>query len=814
MMMNGNTSLLKQITSGSRSAFFLLPLYLVLGDSTPLFAKPPIDSEIVSTGQTSQRYNIINIEVEVSDWQNTPLDKNEINKVLSIMESKRDHPYFPHILDKDLKKISQSYEVVSSALKESSKGYTLQLSVRKRQRISEIVFEGSKQLSSKLFTDLPVASGDLYDRASVLSAQRKLIDIYRKKGYSSVSISHTLQPSIKQGQVDLRFDIQEGVFSAITQVNFIGISKNDASQLRKNLITRERTFFRYLTSTGGWYVEEGLEHDLLSITRAMQAKGYVDAVVDPRIESTDTGLKITFYVTPGPQYFLGNFVVDLALSDYPFTDRQVLQIAQFKKGSVYSPEELALGSERLATFLGIKGYTAARVSITPRIDEADPQKVDLHFTVISGEKSHVGLVHFSGNHVTKPRVVLHELLLVPGGVLDTKALSVSEKRLLNTQLFSKVHITTRDSEQPLDDLKNYKDIVVDLEEKDGVGKFAFSFGASSTDLGYIAFEIAEPNFNSQGFSQIPRKGISALRGNGEYISAKVNISQKSLLHDIKWTYPYLFESPWTFSLKLDKGNHREQASYDLNRQGITLQFFHSPRSHSQISLYTSLRHDTVKIRAPESDAVTDAIRDQENFNGPKATIGTGYQIQKIDHPIFPTRGLRSKSDLALSRILNKNITYAHLSQESSLYIPLFAKSTLKLRGDLHAVIPFGSVDANSMPISTKLLLGGDGNMRGFSNQSLGGSYINGHPQGGLTLCYGSVEFLYKFFPEAGFFIFSDNGMVSEGRVTFNTPYHSLGYGVRLSLMGRFPLSIGMGYPLKVDHSTQESNFFFELGGHF
>lgn len=807
----------------STGSYYLLPLVLSSIISSPLSSPlladtpgPEVVEGSVSTGYVPvERALLYSVELCFEGEETLEKERDLRKKVLGIMETKEGLPYFPHLLDKDVKKIAQSFDILSSSLANTPQGYHLKMTLRERKKIASIVWHGDQKIPSKNYPDLSLSEGDLYAATAALSVKRKVLDHYNNKGYQKTQITHEILPSNKLGQVELHFYVTEGDPSSIISLEFEGIEKSEVKEVRKLLLSRERSMLGSLIGRPGVLVEEWLDYDVLSITRWLQSKGYVDAQVHTEVRPASQGATLRFHITKGPKYLHGDFHYDLSENDFVFdSDKQIAEIGHLLPKGPYSPEGLHSASEKIATFLGTKGYTNARVIVQPRFDEDNPQIVHLDIQVISGEKSFVGTVHFTGNHTTKPRVILHELLLIPGDVLNTKALAASERRLANTSLFSRVHISTRQARDPVNDLKSYKDVVVDIEEKEGVGKFAFSFGANTTNLGYINFEIAEPNFNSKGFSRLRQDGLKALRGNGEYISANLKIAQRSLLHDIKWTYPYIFESPWTFSLRLDKGNHRDQTSYDLNRQGITFQFFNSPMRHAQLSLYSSLRYDKVDVRSPDSSAVTTAILDQEQFNGPKLSLGTAYNIQTIDHFIFPTRGLRSRTDFSLNRILNKSITYGRASQETSCYFPLMTGLTFKLRGDLHAVLPFGSTKADGLPISSKLLLGSDNCMRGFANQSIGASYIDEHPQGGLTVGFASAEIFYKLFPDLGLFAFSDNGVVSDGKLSFDKSYHSIGFGLRVNIGGQFPLSLGLGYPLQVDHESQRSNFIFEVGGHY
>lgn len=779
------------------------------------------DQELLKTAPNRKQIASIEVEIAIGEsfrsFDPEVFIKEEREKVVQSLESKVSHTYLPHLFDKDIKRLEKTYVILKSDLRSSLDGYHLFLRVEKKPHIDKIEWEGNTHLSSRTINDLPVKEGEIFDFSSLVGARRHIEALYRKKGFYEPQVEAKTAPSTKAGHINLLFEIKEGGMGFIRSIEFEGVTSKEIAPIQKKLYTQVRGFFNTLLSMGGWYVQEMVEADRATIAEFFQDAGYVDVqVTAKKVTSLDPkapGVAITFVINKGPIYRVGELEIDQSESEYQFSAKELAKLIKISKGDLYSPSKVNKASNALSKSLGSKGYYEAFASITPVLSDAQ-EVASLVVKIYSGKKYHVGMIHVTGNHITRPRVVLHELLVAPGAPYNTPAITASERRLKRTELFEQVHITAKDAPSASSDGKNYKDLVVDVEEADGFGKFAFRVGASNRDLGHVGFEIADRNFYLGGIKRLPKQGIEALRGNGEYVSANIQIAQRSLQHNLSWTYPYVAESPWTLSLNFDKGFYRDQKSYDNHKEGATAQITRTLGPFTTLRFYTALRNDKVKIRSDASEEISASIQGQQKFSGPMLSANTSLSYNSADDPFFATKGTRTKSSLGVSKILNKNITYANLVQENALYLKLNHDFTLKFKGDLRFLLPFGKKDASELPINSKFLIGGESTLRGYGYRSVGPYYVEDQAQGGISVAAGSVELMYRINEMMGLFAFYDVASISDQRFSLERPYHSAGYGFRVNIAKRMPLTIGMGYPFRVEHPTQNEGFFFEVGGTF
>ena len=78
------------------------------------------------------------------------------------------------------------------------------------------------------------------------------------------------------------------------------------------------------------------------------------------------------------------------------------------------------------------------VDIRPQGTPAGPGLVDLHYTIVEGDRSFVERVNIVGNTRTKDKVLRREILVLPGDVYNTVRIDVSKHRLENLGYFEKV----------------------------------------------------------------------------------------------------------------------------------------------------------------------------------------------------------------------------------------------------------------------------------------------------------------------------------------------------------------------------------------
>ena len=118
-------------------------------------------------------------------------------------------------------------------------------------------------------------------------------------------------------------------------------------------------------------------------------------------------------------------------------------LVRLEAGSEFDQGALAPAVERIRAHYLEKGFASIRV--TPRLLPAGPD-YDVVFDVVEGEARIVGSIVVTGQRRTRESVIRSRLAVRAGQPLDPRKLVVSERRILELNVFSRVSVTASDDE--------------------------------------------------------------------------------------------------------------------------------------------------------------------------------------------------------------------------------------------------------------------------------------------------------------------------------------------------------------------------------
>ena len=153
----------------------------------------------------------------------------------------------------------------------------------------------------------------------------------------------TVEPKVIQlseNRVDLVFEINEGEFTGVRSINFVGNRQFSDGKLRGVIETKESRWYRFL-STDDTYDPDRLTYDRELLRKFYLSEGYADfRVVSAVAELTPDrdGFIITFTIDEGERYRFGKIDVDIKLKDLPArsgaaaADRPHRRLVQCRRG--------------------------------------------------------------------------------------------------------------------------------------------------------------------------------------------------------------------------------------------------------------------------------------------------------------------------------------------------------------------------------------------------------------------------------------------------------------------------------------------------
>ena len=114
----------------------------------------------------------------------------------------------------------------------------LVFNVKERLSIESIEFKGNRKIrNNELKETVSAKAGDIFVDSAVLLDERAIRDLYIKKGYSNVKVTHSSHET--ESGVKVVFDISEGKGTVITSIKFNGNTVFSERTLKSKLSLKE-----------------------------------------------------------------------------------------------------------------------------------------------------------------------------------------------------------------------------------------------------------------------------------------------------------------------------------------------------------------------------------------------------------------------------------------------------------------------------------------------------------------------------------------------------------------------------------------------
>jgi outer membrane protein insertion porin family len=770
-----------------------------------------------------------------------PIDPRPI---LSKLKTKEGDTFSQIVFDGDLKFLAEQYERVEPSVSLVDGELKIVIKVAPKPLIHAIRFEGVDKVGeSKLFSELDIKLGTVFNRQQFNKALGKVKEYYIKKGFFESEISYSLEPVPGSNQVDVVIHVHEGRSGNIQEIVFDGFTKDEKSDLSDQMFLKKYNFFTSWLTGSGSFRDEGLEQDKATILNYLNNKGYADARVDIKVQEdpVTTRLIVTIKAEKGALYRFGKVEI---YGNTLLTTEELMRRSLVQPGDLYSPEKLRDSQQAMKDLYGQKGYIDASVQYETLPKENDPV-FNVEFAVDEGRQYKIGQIHIIGNTSTQSNVILRESLLVPGETFDSRKLRATQQRLEAVGYFKSVNVYAVRSCDETDLGDNYRDVYIEVEESP-TGNISLFAGFSTTDDIFGGLDFTERNFNIAGVGKAFGGRFSAMRGGGEYFHLRGTLGAKQNNILASWLNPYVNDSLWRLGVEISRSYSTLQHNAQVVTYGGSVYTSYPISTYWTYGMRQRLRHskDILDIKpayvapsnATPQQSLT-ALLAQQSVNDVKRelqqdglvsafSVNLGYD--STDNPMKPHRGWRSVAESEVAGVFG-NYYFLKFSYLNSIYFPLWSKGTLKLRAELKTIYPYGSTDDNKVPYSERLFLGGEMNVRGYKPFLLGPLievYGENGPQktstayGGLSSALLSLEYNQEIFRILDAFVFFDAGSVSLDDFDFLEAWRpTVGGGFRLDIGNRTPIMIGWGYILNKNDRTQTNPkvklpFFFSMGGQF
>jgi len=622
-------------------------------------------------------------------------------------------PWDDELVDKSLKALFATGLFADVNL--SRAGNTLVVRVVENPIINRIAFEGNSKIDEKdLTAEIQLRPRVVYTRTRVQNDVKRILDLYRRHGRFGAAVEPKVI-QLSENRVDLVFEINEGEFTGVRSVNFVGNHQYSDGKLRGILQTKESRWYRFLSSDDT-YDPDRLTYDRELLRRFYLTEGYADfRVVSAVAELTPDrdGFIITFTLDEGERYRFGKIDVNIKIKDLPVDVVRPLLTVQ--TGDWYDADAVEKSISALTTALGNRGY--AFVEVKPQITRnREDHTVDITFDVQEGPQVYVERIDIVGNVRTLDKVIRREFQLVEGDAFNATKMQRSQQRLKNLGFFKKSEVTNTQGSAA------DKTVVVAEVEEQSTGELSVGFGFSTTDGPLADINIRERNF----------------LGRGQDLRIGTVVSFRSQQVDLSYTEPYFLDRNIAAGFDLFEIKTSPTQNFFSGITPPYQQFSYGGALRSGYQITDNLRQ-TLKYTA-RSDDITNIQSSTSLFIALQAGRRTTSEIGQVllydrrDDRLDPTSGYFASVGNDFAGV-GFGVDYVRNKVNAGYFYSVAPEWVLSLTGEGGYIFGW---NGQQVLLQDRFFVGGD-NLRGFQSAGIGPRDTqSGDALGGQKYYLGSV----------------------------------------------------------------------------
>src|SRR6056297_134726 len=455
-------------------------------------------------------------------------------------------------------------------------------------------------------------------------------------------------------------------------------------------------------------------------------------------QNFEGGLKVIFNVVENP------IIEGINIEGIEVYDRaQVIEWLGVKSGSLLNVKKLNEGLENVTKKYQDDGYVV--------VNFADVNISDKGILNIVLEVGHINDIKVEGNEKTKDYVILREVDIKKGQVVNINDIRAASRKIFNLDYFTDINPEL----QRVSEDNNDVNIVIKLQEKK-TGNFNFGGGYSSREGWFGFVKVNESN----------------LGGNGQTLSFNYQFGKNSY-YNLSFSEPYLMNFNTSFAINLYNSNE-EGEDFDTNQK------YKTDTTGGTVSIGHDLFFDWHGTAQYKLENISTNYLDEEIADTTNELRSVTLKIAKntTNYLVNPTKGKNDSFSMEHAGYLRGGDDYfTKYNFEFRRYYPGF-------KGDQSWALRLkGGTSTGELPPYEKYKLGGADTLRGYELNSFSGD---------KTLLT-QVEYRIPFLDNLTGVIFVDGGQTWDKaeEVKLEDLQYGKGLGVRLNTpIGQIRLDYG------------------------
>jgi len=613
-------------------------------------------------------------------------------------------------------------------------GNSLIFRVQERETISEVTFDGNKDLKDEQLTqsldDSNIRVGETLDKTVLTGIELGLEDFYHSVGKYNADVKAVIT-HLPRNRVKIDFTFKEGDAAAIQQINVVGNELFTDEELLKNIeLTYDSPWWDFMAQDR--YQKQTLQGDMETIESFYLDRGYLQYKVDSTQVSMTPDKKsvyITLNVTEGEKYTVSEVEFIGELVGFENT---IKAISPLTPNKLYNGALVTYNEEMIGKFFGRFGYAYPKVTTIPEINEED-KTVKLVVSIDAGKRVYVNRINFKGNDVTADRVLRREMRQMEGSWLSNNNVESSKAWLQRLPYMEEVEFETTKLAGE-DDLV---DIDFTVKEQPS-GSFTAGIGYGDTTKLSLNAGIQQNNF----------------LGTGNRLALSLNTVSYQRSASLSYTDPYFTTDGVSlggqvFYSEFDAGRANLE-QYNSKKFGVGANLGFPINEYIRLNFGINYKNETItRLQSYEQLETFYDLYADPNDPGAKLKFETfdfsaAIIRNTLNRGTFPSDGSNQSLTFKITTP-NSDLQFFKVNLDTKWYFPITRDQrwTFLTRFQAGYGNGYGTINGNDQifPFQENFRAGGADTLRGFETNIVGpraiirGSSSIPSPSGEASCCF-------------------------------------------------------------------------------
>ena len=643
-----------------------------------------------------------------------------------------------------------------------------------------IVAEGAKIRGGQMKKLVPVYQENAVDDDLLNEGRRNLRNYLQTKGYFDAQVDVERREVPDEELVNIVYKVDEGEKHELAAILIEGNHYFDRDTLRERMSVQSKTWIL----TNGRFSQRMMQDDVNAIKGLYQNNGFQDVKVDAKVEdnyeSHASELAVVFRITEGPQTLVRNLVIE---GNESFSREELEPVLSSVAGQPFSQADLANDRDAIIVFYYNRGYPDVQFESTAVPVKDEPNRMDLTYKIVQGQRVAVNQVIVTGTENTKPYVVNRQIRIRDGDPLSQANMIDSQRRLYNLGLFNQVDMAVQNPEG----IEPQKNVLFNIAE---APRWTFRYG------GGVEFATGNtPALNNpQGQASVSPNAVLEITrlnmfGRDQTLSFRARVGLLTRRALISYDAPRLHwfsRDNWHFNLSAFYDNTVNVNTFTSERLEGSIGA-EQRYSRSTTFLYR-LTFQRVKVD-PASLVIDPGLIPLYAQPVTIAMPSMSWVRDRRDNPVDTHKGSYNLLDLGLATsALGSQSNFGKVLFQNSTYYTIRKKWVFARNTQIGIEHPYGTNhypggSATAIPLPELFFAGGGNSLRGFAiNQAGPRDPLTGYPIGGQGLFVNNLELRtppvllpyvgnnmsFVFFHDMGN-VFANPNQIWKGLITFNQP---------------------------------------------